>query len=195
MMEFDTEEFVIRELSIETAEDFLEFFDHRAFCDNPDWADCYCCFYYFTGKDSWEQRSGADNRKESITLIERGRMNGYLAYIGGRPAGWLNVDDINNYPRLLENNQIKRESGKKTASVVCFVIDPDQRRKGIASRLLKQACADFEKKGYDFIEAYPQINPEGDAANYHGPLKMYLSAGFEISGENASFHIVRRSFK
>jgi len=37
----------IKKLSPQFIEDYLYFFDHRAFCNHPEWAGCYCMFYNF----------------------------------------------------------------------------------------------------------------------------------------------------
>jgi hypothetical protein len=34
----------------------------------------------------------------------------------------------------------------------------------------------------DVVEAYPNKEPADDASAYHGPLSMYLDAGFEEVG-------------
>ncbi len=43
-----------------------------------------------------------------------------------------------------------------------------------------------------FAEAYPARQPRSDAAAYHGPLQMYLDAGFTPYREPEQFVIVRR---
>lgn len=34
-----------KSLSTDTLHDFLNYFDHDAFTDNPKWSGCYCQFY------------------------------------------------------------------------------------------------------------------------------------------------------
>ena len=67
-------EIVVKELSPSLRDDFLLFFDHVAFADNPDWSDCYCSAYHFANKGK------AESRREASSLIEEGRMHGFLAY-------------------------------------------------------------------------------------------------------------------
>lgn len=48
----------IKPLKKELIDDYLFFFDHRAFCNNPDWAACYCMFYQYKATlDTWEKRT------------------------------------------------------------------------------------------------------------------------------------------
>ena len=188
-------EVTVKKLSEENIEDFLYFFDHSAFCDNPDWAGCYCRFYYFSDNQVWENKSPDANRLESISSIKSKKMNGYLAYIDGAPVGWCNADDILNYPRILEDGNIDTDNKRKAAAVVCFVTEHKQRRKGIAGLLLKEVCSDYRKLGYDYIEAYPRKTDKSDAGNYHGPLSLYISLDFKVQKELEDFFIVRKNLR
>ena len=42
---------VMKRLSAQTLEDFLDYFDHRAFLDNSQWSGCYCQFYLGTADE------------------------------------------------------------------------------------------------------------------------------------------------
>lgn len=176
----------IKRLNPRLAQDFLGFFDNSAFSDNPDWAECYCCFFYFCDED-WSERNGAMNRSYAEQSIISGDMHGYLAYIDGKPAGWINADDKKAYARL----SAPREN-EKVLSIVCFTIAPRHRRKGVAAQLLLSAIEGAAKDGYTAVEAYPAKNASTDAHNYHGPLEMYTKNGFEIVEENEESWVVRK---
>ena len=62
----------------------------------------------------------------------------------------------------------------------------------MATGLLEAACAGFRRLGFVIAEAYPSAVAGGDAANYHGPLELYLRAGFREFGRAGDFVIVRR---
>ncbi|MGE5494921.1 MAG: GNAT family N-acetyltransferase [Burkholderiales bacterium] len=182
-------ELVIKPLSPELADDFLAFFDGPAFSDNPDWAGCYCCFFYIDSSE-WLARTPSMNREYAKRAIESGRMRGYIAYLGGEAVGWVNAGPRENYMRHI------RQGEPGVCSVVCFTIAHAYRGKGIATRLL-QAVIDSAKGKYDYIEAYPLKGEQTCAMHYHGPLDMYLKAGFEIADEfdipeeNEEFYVVR----
>ena len=55
---------------------WLDFFDGRAFADNPGWKHCYCTFYHKSGKPGG---SRITNRNLAIRMIKEGSMSGYLA--------------------------------------------------------------------------------------------------------------------
>ncbi len=47
---FSYERPLVEELFPSLRNDFLLFFDHVAFADNPDWSDCHCSAYHFANK-------------------------------------------------------------------------------------------------------------------------------------------------
>ena len=87
-------ELVIKELNPSLKDDFLYFFDHIAFADRPDWSDCYCSLYHFPNKGK------AESRGEASGFVEQGKIHGFLAYDKGKPVGWCNATNRNNYPTL-----------------------------------------------------------------------------------------------
>jgi len=175
-------------------DDFLNFFDHRAFADNPEWAWCYRAFFHHAGDESDRlKRSGRENRDLAIDLIESGDMKGFLAYDGERPVGQCNANMKSAY--FLEKNR-KEATGRddaRTIAIVCFVIDHEYRRRGISRLLPKGVPEHCRGTGMRLIEAYPSREAAGDAANYHGPLSLYLKNGFSIEEEMDSYYIVRAS--
>ncbi|MFX0076334.1 MAG: GNAT family N-acetyltransferase, partial [Candidatus Hermodarchaeota archaeon] len=73
---------IIKQLTPDLLEDFLNFFDNIAFTDNPDWADCYCRFYHFPGSmKEWSRATKEQNRSAVINLINEKKMTGLLAYV------------------------------------------------------------------------------------------------------------------
>ena len=188
----DTE---IHKLSPERKDDFFYLFDKLAFTDNPDWAPCYCQFYHTDSTDpEWENRTANQNRERSGFLIESGEMHGFLAYKKGMPVAWCHADDRSKLKRL-RSSEGNEEGNLKIGAVVCFVVAPDYRHQGLATRLLQYAIDDFARRGYDVFEAYPKLEGKADAENYHGPLRMYLKQGFVKVRENDAFAVVRKMLK
>lgn len=182
----------VSRLTPELLDDFLRFFDAEAFTDNPEWAGCYCYFYLYPGTwEEWSARRGEENRAAVSELIRAGRMHGYLAYEDGRVVGWCHAarrSEVPNVERLVP----PAEDPERIGAVVCFVVRPENRRKGIARRLLEAACAGFRADGLAVAEAYPAKDAATEAEHYHGPLDLYLAAGFTVTGETERFHLVRR---
>ena len=167
----------IRQLSKERIPDYLDYFDNRAFADNPDWGFCYCHFLHAdTSVKSWGQYTTQENREAVIQLIGDDQLRGYLAYVNGKAIGWCNAA-----PRVLIP-ALKRLPGDKIdqiGSIAYFVIAKEFRHQGIASQLLAAACAGFQEQGLKIAEAYPRPHSKSESSNHYGPLKMYLTAGFE----------------
>ncbi len=183
------DEITIRPLSPGLCPALLEFFDRDAFTDNPKWASCYCYFNHAPhGTEDWEARTGERNRADADAAVRAGRMHGWLALVGGRPAGWVNANIKSAYTTLDPDSA----GAGRVGAVVCFVVAPAHRGKGIAGRLLRAACDGFRERGLAAVEAYPLAGASGPAANHHGPLSMYLSAGFQRVGEKDGVITVRK---
>ncbi len=168
---------------------FLDFFDHHAFTDNPSWAPCYCCFYKTDcTRKEWMKRTAQQNRELAVQLIRSGEMHAYLAFANGEPVGWCHADAREKMTRLED----LQDPSEKAASIVCFVIAPEWRRKGIATRLLQYVLQDCKSRGFELVEAYPCRSGKTDAVQYHGPEAMYRKAGFTERGGNEDYLFMAR---
>ena len=192
MTDGETSSLLVKPLTHELLDEWLAFFDRDAFADNPDWSDCYCQFFHVDDDAVWQTRTGEQNRAAAIDLIEARRMHGYLAYLDGRPVGWCHAAPRSELPRIANDPELARGDGAGVGSIVCFLISATARRRGVATALLDAACAGFSHLGFTVAEAYPSTVASGDAANYHGPLELYLRAGFRRFDEVDDFIIVRR---
>jgi GNAT superfamily N-acetyltransferase len=185
---------LIREIDPTLKDDVLGFFAHDAFADNPEWASCYCMFYHVGGAPSeWEQRTGVENRAAMAARIDAGRMPGLLAYLGGKAAGWCNAAAqpmLGGFSRLEE---MAGPADRQVGSIVCFVIAAPHRRHGLARKLLDAACDSFRRQGLIIAEAYPRKESASAAQAYHGPLSLYLGAGFVVHRDAGDFVVVRKS--
>ena len=79
------------------------------------------------------------------------------------------------------------------ASVVCFLIAPAYRKKGIAHKLLNQAMKTLKEKDCSWIEAYPRKGDLSDAHSYHGPISLFSTEGFSVVTENEHFLLMRKA--
>ena len=185
---------IIKTLKPDLLDDFLYFFDEKAFVDNPNWASCYCQFYHFAGlRKEWSKRTREQNRKSSIELISSGKMQGFLAYENNIPVGWCNVNSKRNYSFIPFKENLDDQT--KVASIVCFLIDPSHRKSGIAKKLLQEAYQYYRDKKYDYIESYPVKGDKSDTNNYHGPYSLYLSEGFSLYKELSKIYVMRKNLR
>jgi ribosomal protein S18 acetylase RimI-like enzyme len=181
---------LIKALSPNNANDFLNFFDNVAFSDNPNWATCYCHFYHFPGDNKqFFGRTAEENRKSSQKLILSGKMMGFLAYLDNKVIGWCNANSKDNYTKI----PFKEQLNDKIISIICFIVAPLFRKQGIARSLLKHAISYFEDKNYELIEVYPRKGESlSDAHSYRGPKSLYTSEGFFIYSEFKDFYVMRK---
>lgn len=184
----------VHPLTPDRAGDFLRFFDGDAFADNPVWASCYCYFYKFAGTgEAWQARGAAENRADQEASIRAGTTRGLLAYVDAKPVAWCHASPLA-LLRPLDNANSAGPDRERTGAIVCFVVAPGYRRQGIAGRLLDAASDMLRAQGCDAVQAYPvregvQTN---DARAYHGPLSMYLAAGFEQVRDDGDYVLVRK---
>jgi GNAT superfamily N-acetyltransferase len=173
----------IKPLSPQLKKDFLSFFDGTAFSDNPKWSSCYCqCFYEDHAVVKWSERTAPQNRKLACERIENQSMQGYLAYIDGTPVGWCNAAPRN----LLHALEDEPKPGSQVVgTILCFLVEPSHRGRGVARQLLEAACDGLRQQGLHVAEANPRTSPTSAAENHFGPLNMYLSAGFTVQREDS----------
>ncbi len=187
-------EIIVRPLSPKLIKDFLNFFDNVAFTDNPDWSGCYCQFYHFPGNiKEWGETTKEQNRSASEKLILEEKMKGFLAYVHNQTVGWCNVNSKEIYSNIPYEDESEEDTKDKIASLVCFVISPIYRKKGIARTLLQKAIINLRENGFKWLESYPRKGKLSDAHSYHGPFSLYSSEGFFVVNETENSMIMRKS--
>lgn len=173
----------IHPLSPERLPDFLSFFDGDAFADNPRWSSCYCqCYYEDHSRIVWKDRTAAQNRAFACERATSGGMQGYLAYVGARVAGWCNAAP-RGLLRALDDEPTP--DAELVGAIVCFLVAPRLRGQGVASALLAAACDGLQAQGLRIAEANPRADAASAAENHFGPLAMYLAAGFTVHRTDA----------
>jgi hypothetical protein len=194
-------DFAIHALSPARVDDYLRFFDHErgpAFADNPEWAKCYCHFYEVPLAIDWPSLSGDANRVAMRARIEVGEMEGYLAYDGDEVIGWMNAQPRHKLPHCFERMRTAAPdipcAPFEAAVIVCFVIAPARRKSGVARALLSGGMASLCARGIKLVDAFPfkAADSTSSADHYHGPLSMFLAAGFSILREDENMTVVRK---
>ncbi len=190
----------VRDLKPELLSDYLSFFD-KAFSDFPDWAGCYCGFYDTEGThwDTTTPSACLEHRAEKAEHITSGKAHGLLAYIDANPVGWCNAQPRANFVNMRSYKVVLSDPSEPIGSVMCFLVAPEHRGKGVCTALLRAACDKFRRDGLKIAEGYPTTNLQkrfGDIpwaeANYKGPLNMYLKNGFTVHHQLERFAIVRK---
>jgi len=170
-------EVTVHPVTEDRIDDWLRFFDHDAFAGNPDWASCYCLEPHLPAMPELPERAWRDTRAAVVGRL-RGGTFGYLAYVEGRPVGWVNASIRSDYA-LFGRVEPGGPEPRSVIGVSCFVVAPPFRRHGVASALLDRVIADASPRGASWVECYPHNEPkDNDAGHFRGPRSMYEARGF-----------------
>ena len=171
-------EITVQPVTADRVSDWLHFFDYEAFAGNPSWGSCYCLEPHVPATPDLPERPWRESRAAVADRLRGGTTFGYLAYAGGRTAGWVNASLRSQYGLY----QLVDRGGPAPSSVIgvsCVVVAPPFRRHGIAAALLDRVIADAAARGASWIEGYPHHKPEAnDAGHFRGPRSMYDARGF-----------------
>ena len=86
---------------------------------------------------------------------------GVLAYVDGETAGWCSVAPKSTYRALVNSRTIPHVQDGAAWSVVCFVVRPRFRRRGLMHQLLDGAVSHAHAMGAIVLEGYP-VDPAGE---------------------------------
>jgi GNAT superfamily N-acetyltransferase len=190
----------VRELTPELLDDYLRFFDKDAFTDFPEWSECYCGFYDELGSE-WDAspKAGPAHRVARAERIRTGKAHGLLAIADGRVVGWCNAQARSSFLNMRRYATVIDDPAEPVGAVMCFLVAPGYRGKGVGTTLLNAACDKFRRDKLRVAEAYPTTNPvkrdqetPWPQENYKGSLNMYLKAGFKVHRQLERFAIVRK---
>ena len=209
-------EFDIRKLSPEIMDDFFDFFDNRAFSDGSPFGPCYCNAYNMSKerihKDLFERAKefggGSEGwhraiRTSAEQMILDGELKGYLAFDDGIAVGWCNANDRANYYRVgeFDLSEIPDDIGfdncsrGEIKSIVCYIISPDHRGRGMATALLQKVIDDATEDGYLYVETYPMIGGGYAGMAYTGPVSMYEKRGFFVHEQHGEACVMRKRLR
>jgi GNAT superfamily N-acetyltransferase len=191
----------IKRLTPELMADYFDFFNNRAFTDNPPWEGCYCTGWQMAKEEVEVYDDGQENFMRTlheivVRQITSNTLQGYLAYIDGVSIGWCNANDRANFPA--ENAygiRLPASAGKREKAVVCFEIAPEYRGKGVATALLNQVVADAKTEGYAAVEGFPRVHSERDEWDFTGPARLYEKLGFTAITRSDGNVIMRKELK
>lgn len=141
----------------------------------PDAGGCWCMSYRDSRVPNAERP--AYLRRECGT--EPGP--GVLAYVDGVVAGWCSVAPRSSYGRLVRSRTLPWLDGPEPWSVVCFVVRPPFRRRGLLHHLLAGAVDHARAHGALVVEGYPIEKGTSKVdviSGYVGTVEAFERAGF-----------------
>ena len=157
---------------------------------------CWCMFYRETGRTPLPDGARlADVRKAKLhALCRAGPPPGLLAYAGRTPVGWVTLGPRREFLKLQRSPVMKPVDEQPVWSIVCFVVPPAYRHRGVARALLQGAIDHAARHGARLLEAYPVDGKSRgrDDWMWHGAMSMFEQAGFaEVARRRPQRPVVR----
>ena len=106
---------------------------------------------------------------------------GVLVYVDGEVAGWCSVAPKSTYRALVNSKTIPHVEDEGAWSVVCFVVRPTFRRRGLMHHLLDGAVQQAQALGAPALEGYPvEVGDErvDQISGYVGTVQLFEVHGF-----------------
>ena len=190
-------------LSPDRIPDYLDFFEHVAHTDKPEWDRCYCLNFCAAGNVEEAKTLFNDpevRRDYAADYIRQGLLQGYLAYRDGAVIGWCNTNDKNSCQQCFGNwfihgDTVPQQDREKVKAIYCFTVAPALRGRHVATALLERVLSDAAKEGYDCAEAYPEKDALDVHNNFPGFRQFYEKFGFEPAGETQKRLVYRKDLR
>ena len=195
---------IIKPLTPELTDNYLDFFDNRAFSDNNPMGPCYCNAAIMSSEelDKMISEFGDDCketlRRYAVRQLAEEKIFGYLAFDGDVPVGWCNAGDIKRYPvsRHQAIPDFARDNASdNTFSIICFAIAPECRGKGVASALLERVISDAISQGFKAVEGYVNTKYAGKYWDHTGPARLYEKFGFVEAAKQDVKVVMRKELR
>ena len=149
--------------------------------------NCWCQFHILTNADA--AHTTRESRRELLhTQVETlDPPRGLVAIEGETPVGWAGVEPRTRVRHALASRLVTKSSpydaeDPSVWAVYCLLVPPKQRRRGVATALLRAALEHAQAHGATAIEGYPidtdqrgGVLPPGFST---GSLSMFLAEGF-----------------
>ncbi len=141
---------------------------------------CWCQYWRLSSSDYSHRPTGAGATLMQAQLADT-PSPGVICYLEDEPVGWCGLWPRSRFERLTRSRTIPQVDDLPVWSVVCFMVRPGYRRRGVASALLQGAIDYARASGAPALEAYP-IDAAGDRLDvsfaYVGIASMFERAGF-----------------
>lgn len=148
---------------------------------------CWCMYYRMSSSQygrvsARDLPQAARHRRDLLrSRADHPTAPGMLAYLDGIPIGWCGLGPRTEFTRLQRSRTIPAVDSLLVWSVVCFLIRPGLRRRGIAAALLSGAISYARDCGAPALEGYP-VDTAGTRIDstfaYVGTTSMFQAAGF-----------------
>lgn len=178
----------IRPVTPDRWADMVDLFERRGPRGGHRNAPAYGCWCMY-----WRDRKlshGEPKKRAMAKLVRDGREPGLLAYVGGDSVGWVSIAPREEYSALLASPQYRpRDDEAGIWSIVCFVIDHEARRRGLAHELVDAAVEHAVSRGAAAVEVYAHVS---NGEDYMGHVALFAQHGFRPVRQASKRTIMRR---
>jgi len=149
---------------------------------------CWCLYFRLTSAE-FSALKGRERPDYLESLCARDDSPGMVAYLDGNPVGWCALGPRHEMGRLERSRTIPKVDDLPVWSVVCFVVRPGYRRRGVARTLLDGAIEYARSRGAIALEGYPVYTGGKQISAtfaYVGTTTLFERAGFHRVVETAA---------
>lgn len=154
---------------------------------------CWCQYwrvsaseYGRASKDQLFEHWLAERKNALRGQLEHPTPPGVIAYLEGQIVGWCGFGVRQELERLVRSRTIPAVDDRPVWSIVCFLVRPGYRQRGVARALLHGAVECAREHGAPALEAYP-VDPSGKpdgkridpSSAYVGTISMFEKDGFQ----------------
>ena len=164
----------------------------------PESTGCWCMWFISRVAD-YHARGAGGNRAEFVALLgSEPTPMGLLAYAGDRAVGWCAVGPRRRFVRALKVPTMKGRDPHEDDDVwfvPCFLVEPDARRSGVATRLLQVAVDLARQHGAKAVEGFPLSGdrPRSKSADLMtGTETLFSACGFRPVRRPSDNRVVMR---
>ncbi|MEU8222360.1 GNAT family N-acetyltransferase [Kribbella sp. NPDC048915] len=189
----------IRVVTPERWDDLVQLFERKGPRGGiPIPGHCWCM--------AWRDEQGprGPRRAAMKDIVECGERPGLLAYLDGRPVGWVAVAPREDHSRLERSRKYGPLPGDRNVfAVTCFYVEPKLRGTGIAGVLLDAAIDHARASGATALDAFPKprLSPHATASrraeendSWMGRLAWYEARDFVRIRDAGARTVMRLSF-
>lgn len=144
---------------------------------------CWCVTHRLSTAEV-DQLGGGDRERAMRALAHRAHPPGVVTYRDDEPVGWCNVGPRAEISKLARSRLIRPIDELPVWSIVCVIVRPGHRRRGVTGPLVSGAVDYAAGNGAPAVEAYP-VDPPGRMDNtmaFVGTRSMFARAGFHVVG-------------
>jgi GNAT superfamily N-acetyltransferase len=165
---------------------------------------CFCRYWHFGGDHrEWLARcfhAPEQNRAELLGALASGsnEASGIVAEdASGDLVGWLKLAPAQVCAKVYAQRLYKglpcfQRDPAGVLTIGCLFVRENERRRGVATALLRGAIDAARAAGARALEAFPRSDTDvADAALMMGPLALFLREGFAIVNDFSPYPVVR----